>query len=83
MMSEGFKPDSPEGCARPELMPIDVWTHRRKGELWMTTLNRFRLVRPLRAEIFSASSFACSRMLLIWFPTCRACVRPPYVRGGS
>jgi hypothetical protein len=70
--------------ASPELMPTEVWTQRRKGELWMTILKRRRFLgEPEDSLATSYSSLACSRMLQIWLPTWRACWKPPYVRGGS
>lgn len=72
MMSAGLYMESGDVWARPEAMPMDVCTHRRKGELWMTTLKRLRLAArdaPFRET--SSSSLACSRKLPIWLPTCR------------
>lgn len=58
-------------------MPIDVWTQRKKGELWMTTLKRLRLVALAPVRDSWSSTLACSRKAPIWLPTCLACRSPP------
>lgn len=70
--------------ARPALMPIEVWMHRRKGEEWMTTLNlrRFR-GEPSRAAVDSSCSSLSRRMSAIFWPTALAWFQPLYVMGGS
>lgn len=78
MTSDGWYMESGAVCARPEEIPIDVWMHRKNGELWMTTLNRLRFpLSPAPFFVTSASTLACSRMLAIWLPTCLACRKPP------
>jgi hypothetical protein len=82
IMSEGSYNESEVAWARPALMPTDVWTHRKNGELCITTLKRFRLWFD-GDDLISDSILFCSRMLAIWLPTCLDCKKPPYVRGGS
>jgi hypothetical protein len=72
----------------PALTPMDVWMHRRNGELWRTTLNRLRPFRrrpfPALSAPASTTSFsACLNMSAIRAPSDRAWSHPPYVKGGS
>lgn len=62
MMSEGLYIESVGSCARPELIPTEVWTQRRKGEVCMMIRKRLRLKPGLFSFLASYSSLACSRM---------------------
>lgn len=83
---KGSREKSGLDWASPELRPMEVWMHRRKGDVWMTIRKRFLLFTCLSFWLVRrgcSSARACSRMLAIWWPTWRAWRRPPYVRGGS
>lgn len=73
--------------ARPALMPMEVWTHRRKGEECRTTLNLRRFLGGPSPGVLAASSCASLSLSLkssaIFWPTARAWFHPEYVRGGS
>lgn len=72
-------------AARPALMPIEVWTHRKKGEEWRTILNlRFLMGGPPPAALAASSCASLSlKISPMRWPVARAWFHPEYVSGGS
>lgn len=76
-MSDGLYIESGAVWASPELMPIEVCTQRKNGDVCIMTLNRRRLKPGLPSFFASCSNLACSRTEAMWLPTWRPCRKPP------